>query len=424
MKNVIINSGKIPDIITPPPGKSTTLRAIFFAMLAKGKSVIHNYLDSPDTRAMLEAVQKCGSEVKVFPKKIEIHGNFNPPPSVTIDAKNSGIVLRFMAAIAGLSSSSFTITGDKSIKENRIIKPLIDGLFQLKAKAMYLEKENKPPVKIQGPIIPGKITIDGKDSQPVSALLIASAFAKKPSEIFVENPGELPWIQLTLDFFDFLNIKYENQNFRHYKLSGNTKLNDFEITIPSDFSSCSFPIATAFLTNSETTIKNFDLNAIGGDKKFIEIIKNLGGNIEINHNKKELTVKKNSLFVKNAEIDVNDIIDAIPILAVLACNLFETTTLYNGQIAKFKESNRIKTICLELKKMGANITETSDGLIIKKSKLQPATLQSHKDHRIAMALCIASLTTQKPCIIQDVECIKKSYPDFFNNLGFDYRWKI
>ena len=141
-------------------------------------------------------------------------------------------------------------TADGTEDAAHIIKPLIDGLRQLNVYAESLNQDSRPPIIIKGPIKPCAITIDGEDSQPVSALLIVSAFSKGPIEIKVENPGETPWVELTLNWLDLFNIKYENHEFKYFKIYGDAKIKGFDVTIPSDFSSISFTISILSSFNS------------------------------------------------------------------------------------------------------------------------------------------------------------------------------
>jgi len=341
---------------------------------------------------------------KIFKKKCYLTSK-----SKIIDSENSGIVFRFISALIALLDTPISITGDLSIKKNRVISPLIKGLKQLKVSI------NKTvPLTIKGPMIPNKIYISGKDSQPISALLIATSFSKgKETEIFVKNSGEKPWIDLTLSWFNFLNIKYEKKEYFYYKTFSNTKINGFEKIIESDFSSIYYPIIYALINNLNATI-NIDFSSLGGDKKLISILQEMNANIDIKKDK--ILIRKGSKL-KNKKIDVNDFIDALPILSVLGCFIDGETILYNAAIAKKKESNRINAMYTELKKMGANIKKKKDGLIIKKSFLKGAHLYSHKDHRITMSLIIAALSAKKDSFIENTSSIKKSYPHFLKDFN-------
>jgi len=402
---------KISGFITPPPSKSQTMRSLLFALLANGKSTIFNYLHSPDTFAMIKAIKKLGATVKIFPDKLIIkgvNGIINPSGKI-INSKNSGIILRFIGGIVSLSDQKITITGDASIKNNRVIYPLIKGLKDLKAKVH--SKKSRPPITIQGPIHPGKIFINGEDSQPVSSLIITSLFLNGPTEIFVKNPGEKPWIDLTLSWLDFFKIPYIAKNYKYYKIYGNASIPAFNKKIEKDITSSYYPIILALITKSSITIENIKKN--GPDEKLFSVLKDMGANIEIKEN--IILVKKSQKLI-GKKIDVNDFIDNLPILAVLGCFANGTTVLYNGNIARKKESNRIDTIYKELKKMKANIFKTKDGLIIKKSKLHGSFLSSKNDHRIALSLIIAALAAKGPSYIKDIKCIEKSFPNFFQKI--------
>lgn len=404
-----------------PPSKSQTLRAIFFAALAKGKSVIHHYLSSPDTSAMIEACRLFGADVDVFPERIEIqgvNGQIRQAEDV-IQAGNSGIVFRFCAAIGALASLPVVVTGDESIRHRRPIKPLLDGLTQLGVCAKTMRGDGHAPVIIQGPLQSGSATISGEDSQPVSALLIASAFAEGPITIHVHNPGEKPWVALTLSWFDRLGIPYTHQAFEYYSLFGHAQYEGFEYTVPGDLSSAAFPLAAALVTKSELLLKNVDLHDPQGDKELITVFQKMGATIEVDTQAKSLHVRKGKVL-SGLTVDVNNFVDAFPILAVVACFAEGETHIYNAAIAKEKECNRIQCIAQELRKMGASITEREDGLVIKKSALKGATLYSFHDHRLAMSLAVAALGAQGKSSVHSVRCVSKTFPHFvddFKQLG-------
>lgn len=413
-----VEKSSLTGIINSSPSKSHSIRAILFASLANGVSRVSNYLDSPDINAMLSAVQKLGVKINKQKDYIDITGiNLNPKiPNDIIDSGNSGQVLRFIGAIVGLINGYTVITGDESIRTNRPVQPLIDGLNQLGVFCESTKNDGYAPIIIKGPIKNNKLIIDGQDSQPVSGLIILSAFSKNDfTDIKVNNAGELPWVNLTLGWLDKFHIKYENNNFQEYKVFGNNKLNSFDYIVPGDFSSVLYPVIAAIITNSNIIIENLDRNDLQGDKKVIDILIQIGANIEYQNN--SLKVSKNSKKLSGINIDVNDFIDAVPILAVLGCFLEGKTVLSNAAIARKKESDRLSTITQELSKMGAIIEETPDSLIIKKSKLKNANnLESHHDHRIAMALAIAALNTEGVSCINNVSCVAKSYKNFFKDI--------
>lgn len=399
--------------ITIPPSKSHTLRAILFASLADGRSVIHHYLPSPDTNAMIKACQLLGAEITVSDQHLTIVGTRGQPitPEDVIDAGNSGQVLRFVAAVAGLTSGYTIITGDHSVRTNRPVKPLLDGLSLLNVFAVSAQGNDSAPIIIKGPLQGGVTRLDGEDSQPVSALLIASAFAKQSTVIHVDNPGEKPWVELTLDWFRRLGIVYECQDYTQYTVAGNATYSGFEYVVPGDFSSCAFPLAAALLTGSELQLHNLDMSDAQGDKALIHALQDMGAVIDINEADKMLHVKPSPVLVGRT-IDVNHYIDAVPILAVMGCFAKGETVITGAAIARQKESDRLAAITYALRKMGANIQELEDGLIINPAQLVGATVPSFEDHRIAMALAVAGLSAQGETIIENTRCVEKSYPNF------------
>jgi 3-phosphoshikimate 1-carboxyvinyltransferase len=270
------------------------------------------------------------------------------------------------------------------------------------------------PLIIKGPISSGKIELDGEDSQPVSALLMMASFVEGITEIYVKNPGEKPWIDLTLSWLDRLGVSYNYRNHEFYRIEGKQQRSSFELSIPGDLSSAAFPIAAAILTQSEITLHHVNMDDVQGDKQLIYLLQQMGANLYIDKNNQMLKVKPGSSLV-GMMIDVNPFIDALPILAVLACFAKGETRLVNGAIARKKESNRLASITNELKKMGANIEETEDGLRISQSCLHGAQVNSYADHRIAMALIVAGLASDGVTEVIGIECIKKSFPNFIED---------
>lgn len=413
MSFLLVNPSKIKGNIIIPPSKSHTLRALIFGMMATSKTVIHDYLNSPDTFAMINALRVLGAQVTISPKKIEIEPSFRPAEDI-IHAGNSGQVLRFIGALSALLPTYTVITGDASVRSNRPIKPLLEGLNQLGAFATSTKFDDTAPILIKGPLTPGSTFLCGADSQPVSALLIAACFLNGSTQIKVTNPGEKPWIDLTLSWLDRFRVSYSNNDYKYYTVHGPISYRGFEMTIPGDFSSAAYSLIAALITNSEITLYNIDMNDIQGDKKIVDILIQMGANIEIGMN--TLTVHQGNKL-KGIQIDVNDCIDAITILAVLGCYAEGTTKLIGGTIARKKESDRIHAIATELRKMGAQIEEKEDGLIIKTSSLHGSILSSHFDHRIALSLAVAALGAEGETIINNSDCIEKSYHSFVQDFS-------
>lgn len=417
MLNFQVKKSSLHGTIESSPSKSHTLRSILFASLAHGKSKIERYLKSPDTEAMIQACRQLGANIDVNAEQIEITGVAGKPqtPENIIDAGNSGQVLRFVVAIAALNNGYTILTGDHSVRHNRPMQPLLDGLTQLGAFCVSSKNDGYAPIITRGPITPGKATLSGEDSQPVSALLIAAAFLKKPTEIIVQNAGEKPWIDLTLEWLKKINVLCANYDYERYIVHGNANYSGFNYIVPGDFSSLLFPIVAALVTQSEITLQNVDMNDVQGDKKVIAVLQSMGAKIEYNATQQSLKVNRTTQLA-GSQIDVNDFIDAVPILAVVGCYAQGQTRIVNAAIARAKESDRLAAIAKELNKMGAKITETNDGLIIEAAQLHEAVVQTYHDHRIAMALSIAALGATGITVIEDTKCIAKSYPTFCDDM--------
>jgi 3-phosphoshikimate 1-carboxyvinyltransferase len=419
MANYKVKKSTLSGTITVPPSKSHTHRAILFAMMASGTSTINGYLNSPDIKGMIAAARQLGAKIQVDADKLTITGTGGSLGSASgiIDAGNSGIVLRFVGALAALGGNPTEITGDHSIQSKRPIKPLLDALNSLGATAISLKENDFAPISVQGPLQSGEVTIDGADSQFVSSLLIACSFANGPFTIHVNDPGEKPWIDLTLGWLTEMGLPYTNSNYETYTIPGFATIKPFTKTIPGDFSSAAFPLCAALVTGSPLTIKNIDMTDTQGDKKIIDALRLMGATIE--ERGRSLIIKKGAQL-QGARLDINDYIDAITILAVVACYASGTTEIINAKIARTKECDRISAIKTELMKMGATIEERPDGLRITKSTLHGATLSTYHDHRMVMSLTVAALGASSPSTIEETEPVSKTYPTFagdFQKIG-------
>lgn len=379
--------------------------------------MLYDPLFSQDTFAMIEACRALGGKVSCFPDRIEVEGldgRIDGAEDV-IGVGNSGLAFRFIGAIAALSTQPIVITGDDSIRHRRPIAPLLEALTQLGVSAFSLRGDGSAPISVCGPLHSGFVVMPGEDSQPVSALLAASSFAPAAIELFVVNPGEKPWINLTLNWFDRLGIAYQSQSFESYRLEGNSSIEGFSYSVPGDFSSAAFPLAAAALTGIEVRLENLDYNDAQGDKKLVDFLIEMGASIEIDETNHSIHVKKQKTL-KGKTFDVNDCIDAVPILAVLGCFAEGETHLIGASIARKKESDRLWAIALELGKMGGSVQENAEGLTIRPAPLHGAVVDSHFDHRIAMALTVAALVAKGETVIENISCIHKTYPCFIQQM--------
>ena len=400
--------------ITIPSSKSHTIRAVIIASLAQGRSELLNPLFSEDTKAAIQACERLGAKIEKKSDNLIIEGFGRSPdkPSAVIDMLNSGTSTNLiMGILAGLGIEA-EITGDASL-QTRPVKSLAAALETLGCKIDFTEDNGCPPLKISGRIKGGKVTLDAsKSSQYVSSLLIACPLAEQDTEIFVEDPTELPYIEMTLKWLDEQNIKYERDGFNYFRISGNQNYTSFEKSIPADWSSAAFPICAAAITESDVIIKGIDINDVQGDKAIIEYLKDMGADIRLEEN--GIRVKGGKLQGK--KLNINATPDALPALSVMGCLAEGETKLVNVAQARVKETDRIKVMADELKKMGALIKELPDGLLIKKSRLKGTKLRGHHDHRVVMALSIAAMTADEETLIDTAEAVSVTYPNYVKTM--------
>ena len=346
MKNLYVQQSQLSGTLALPASKSHTMRALLFATLADGTSVINNPLLSPDTDAMIIACQQLGATITHTKNQLTAIGTSGSlkTPSSAIDAGNSGQVLRFIACLAGLQPGRMDITGDHSICHSRPVKPLLSALKQLGLTAQSIHNNDHPPLSIEGPYTNSYAELDGSDSQPVSGLFMAAAFRDEvTTHLTVSNPGETPWVLLTIDWLQRLGFTIEQSDFQQYIISGKKTIPAFNYTVPSDLSAMAFPLVAALITQSTLTLKNIDLNDPQGDKAILDIVQRMGAQITIDTKQKTVTAHP-SPSLRGITVDINHCIDTLPILSVLACFAKGTSRISGAAVARFKESNVSVTI--------------------------------------------------------------------------------
>jgi len=423
MKLVVNKTEKLSGEIEIPASKSHTIRAIVIASLADGTSKIINPLFSEDTKAAINGCKVLGAKIKKEDNNLIIEGFNGKPrePKEKLNMLNSGTSINMLTSVAALGNFKVTLDGDASLRK-RPVKPLLDALKNLGVNASSINNNGCPPIKIQGPIKGGQTDVYCKSSQYLSSLLISCPLVNNKTIIYAKNICEIPYIKMTLRWLDESGIRYENKNLEYFKIYGNQKYNAFEKTIPSDWSSAAFPICAAAITSSDVTIKGLDINDTQGDKKIIDYLKKMGANIIINNKKHKIKIIGTQL--NGAEIDLNETPDLLPVMAVVACFAKGKTKLINVAHARIKETDRIKVMYDELKKLGGDTTELEDGLIIKHKPLKGTLVKGHSDHRVVMALSLAGLIAEGKTIIDTTESVSVTYPNYFETmkaLGADFK---
>lgn len=390
-----------------PPSKSHTMRAILSASLCKGKSVVYNILPSKDTDLMIDICISFGAKIQRNANNLFIEGvaGVIKFKSTKLYVGNSGIIYRFITAIAALDTQWIEIDGDDSIRNNRIIKPLLDSLSSMGAQVSFLDKVNCAPFKIKGPIEIENTSIDCIESQPISSLMWLSIVREVDFCITVENCQEWSWIIFTKKWLEFLNVDIVIKKNKVFIFSKNIA-NAFNFSVSGDFSTALFPIVATVITKGNLSIKGLVKSDWQGDKAVLTNLIDLGVDIKWNNDLLEVNGKNQYL---GGVIDMQYSIDSIPIIVVLAIFAKEKTVLLNCNSARFKESDRLSVMISILNKLSVNYKLLGDDLEIYPSNInsEKMSFSSYNDHRIALSLMVLGLKT---ClVIKDFACIEKTY---------------
>jgi 3-phosphoshikimate 1-carboxyvinyltransferase len=328
-----------------------------------------------------------------------------------IDVGNSGTSLRLTTSVAALQEEEVIFDGDASLR-SRPLQPLLDALNNLGAKAYSLENNGCCPISVKGRMRGGKTEVSGVTSQYLSSLLISTPLLEEDTEIRVIDLHEKPYVEMTLTWLDEQQINYEREGWEIFRVRGRQSYHQFDKRVPGDFSSATFPLCAAVITPSHLMLKGLDMNDTQGDKEVITMLKKMGAGIQIK--KEGILVDSSELM--GCELDLNNTPDALPALAVVGCYAKGETILKNVAQARIKETDRIKVMATELSKMGAEIEEMKDGLIIQQSELKGTRVSGYHDHRVVMALSLAGMMAQGETEIDSAESVDITFPGYVGKM--------
>ncbi len=405
-----------------PRSKTHSFRALILASLAHGISVVRNPKLSGDWHEAVKAMRMYGAKIEEIENDVfrveGVGGNLQTPADV-INVNNSGTMLFFIAGVAAACPGWSVITGDESIRTLRkISKNLFEPFQELGVEIISTKNDGMAPLVIKGKANGGVAHIDGVGCQPVFSVLIASAFSEKPVEVFARNPGERAYIDLLLYWFRKVGLQYENVDNRHehYKFPGNKPPQAFNAEIPFEWSAPAYPLLAAILTpDSEITVRGMNWEDPYGDKQVISVLQKMGADITIDSD--SLTARTSKLH--GIEVDMNNLPDQVPTIAIAACFAKGKTSIKNALTARWKECDRIAAVCKELSKMGAKVIEKEDGLIIDQDgtwKLKAAQIDGYYDHRMVLSLAIAGMQVEGETIISDAQMVEKSFEHFIPDM--------
>ncbi len=420
MTDVIVRKAeRLKGEVCAPPSKAYTQRMLIASALANGTSKISGPLISDDTEAALRAVKALGAKIKIEADCWTVEGAQPLKVAKTpIDCGDSGATLRFTMPIAALASGSSVFVLGKSL-EQRPITPLLQSLRQLGVEVYHKRLGDQASIVVKGRgIAGGKVTMRGDiSSQYLSGLMFACPRAETDTEITLTKPLESKgYIKMTQSVLAEHGIRINiSEDFGYLHIPSNQTYKPYSGRVPGDFSSAAFLLTAATVTSSDVCVKNLDYETVQGDKAILEILSRMGSNGRICPD--YVSIKGNSGLLEAIDVDARDIPDLVPVCAVLACYAKGTSKIHDAHRLRYKESDRLLSLYLELKKMGAQIAMDKGSLTIEgPCALHGAVVNPHNDHRIAMACAVAALGASGETRIHDAECVRKSYPRFFNDL--------
>lgn len=409
--------------IAVPGDKSISHRAVMFGSIARGLTEITNFLQGADCLSTISCFRRLGIDIENTPDKILVHGkglHGLSAPSEILDAGNSGTTTRLISGILAAQPFTATLTGDESIRK-RPMGRIIEPLSMMGARIRSLEGNDCAPLEIHGTPLKGiHYTSKVASAQVKSSILLAGLYAEGKTSV-TEPHISRNHSEIMLNHFG-ATVTTEGTT---ATILPNPLLEGRKIVVPGDISSAAYFIAAGLIVpGAEILIKNVGINKTRDG--IVRVAKAMGGNIRLlneNHDSGEPVADLLVTYSRLHGIRIDGalipaLIDEIPVIAIMAAYADGETIIADAAELKVKESNRIDVMVRNLSAMGADITGTDDGMIIRGGlPLHGALIHSMNDHRIAMSFAIASLLAEGTTVIEGAECVNISYPDFYKDLG-------
>ena len=395
--------------ITIPPSKSASHRALICAALAQGKSRIDNIKHSEDIVATLACANALGVDFTQETGAVIFNGNgIDPKDNAVLDCGESGSTLRFMIPIALIFDKELHLTGHGRLMQ-RPLKAYKEALEENGATIKQTDKE----IIVKGSIRSGTYSFSGSvSSQYVTGLLFALPLLNGDSEIVLTTPLESKgYVDMTIDMLSRFGIELKNDNYERFIIKGNQAYKATDHMVEGDYSAVAFFLAAGALG---CDVKCFGLksDSLQGDKAFIDILKKCGVRIEEQDGYIQALPSK----IQAITIDVKDIPDLVPPLTALLCFAEGESKIINAGRLRLKESDRLHALATEFNNLGAKIVEGEDYLTIQGVKTLTGGLSdAHNDHRIAMAIAVASIRSTDKIELNGASSVNKSYPAFWDD---------
>lgn len=404
-----IHKGRIAGSITAPASKSYAQRAVAAALLAGGETTLTHLDLCNDTRAALDVARRLGASVSHEGTTYTIRGGLNPV-STKLNIGESGLATRLFTPIASLCHMPITINGEGSILR-RPIEMMEEPLQALGVEV--ISNGGYLPISVKGPMRGGEIHVDGSlSSQFITGLLMALPLSPNDTVLHVENLKSRPYVDMTIDLAARFGVAIEHNNYEQFYIAGGQHYTPCTYNIEGDWSGASC-LLVAGATAGSITIRNLNHISLQADLAIIEALARAGA--EIITTNSSVTVHGGPLHA--FEFDATDCPDLFPALAALAASCEGTSVLTGTQRLTYKESNRAETIAEVFGRLGIGVDLSEENTMrITGGPVSSAVVDSHNDHRIAMAAAVAALSSDDSVVIEGADAADKSYPNFWNDL--------
>ena len=411
----IPKAGPLDATVTAPPSKSYSVRALLLAAMTEGTTTITNCLDADDTRYALEALRTLGFDVSgSFQSELHIGPRRTMSANeIPIFVGNAGTAMRFFTGWLAFTPGRFLLQGEERMHE-RPIGDLVQVLQQIEAEVEYVEKEGYPPLRIRGKKMRGgfDVTISAEtSSQFVSALMLGGATLRDGITLRISTLASGPYIDITSDILTTFGANVSRDGNVIHVRSGH--LDRAEYRVEGDYSSASYWFAAAAATAGTLRVRGLAVPTAQGDAGFLDILSAMGCTVGVTEDAIAVTGPET---LRGGTFDCNETPDIVPTLAAIAPLASSPVEIVNVANLRVKESDRLATVTSELRRLGATVEERPDSLLIQPGwNGEPATVETHNDHRIAMAFAIAGLARGQVTIAKE-QVVTKSYPRFWRTL--------
>ena len=400
--------------IVVPGSKSLTHRILIASALSEGVCSIENALLSEDTVLTMKALRQMGIRIEEkTDNRLVVYGNAGKlnPSREPIYLGNSGTSIRLLTAVAALGKSTYELVGDDRMAE-RPIQALIDALMQIGVQARSVKNNGCPPVEINGMNLSGRnVAINCRtSSQYLTGLLLTAPCTEAGLQIEVtEGPVSRPYVDMTIDVMSRFGLAIDRQDYDEFKIAGKQLYRAGDYEVEADASQAGYFWAAAAICKNDVKVRGLNPGSCQGDVNFSKVLESMGCTIR---NEPDGVTVAGGDRLKAVEIDMGDMPDMVPTLAVVAAFARGTTVIKNVSHLKSKESDRLGAVVSELIKMGITASCTEDEMVITGGQPRGAEVDTYDDHRIAMSFAVAGLKAPGT-IIRDENCVEKSFPNFW-----------